>query len=113
MGDDTHLSMSDRRRFHIFLEMGLSMTEIVKRLSKHRSALYREPDRNKAEGAYLPGVAQEKTEMRAKQKRLSKIEILLRIYVHNAHPYQNKALSIQVFPSTYATHRPKTYSTQH
>jgi len=60
MGDYTHLSMSDRRRFHIFLEMGLSMAEIAKRLSKHRSTLYRERNRNQEEGAYLPGVAQEK-----------------------------------------------------
>jgi len=74
MGDYTHLSVSDRRRFRIFLEMGLSMTEIAQRLSKHRSTLYRELDRNQEEGTYLPGIAQEKTEIRAKQKRFSKLD---------------------------------------
>gem|GEM_PF-5730277 len=41
MGDYTHLSMSDRRRFHVFLEMGLSMTEIAKRLSKDRPGVFK------------------------------------------------------------------------
>jgi len=66
--------MSDRRRLHIFLEMGLSMAEIAKRLSRHRSTLYREVDRNEEEDAYSPGIAQEKVEERAKQKRFSKLE---------------------------------------
>ena len=83
MGDYTHLSMSDRRRLHIFLEMGLTMTEIAKRLSRHRSTLYRELDRNQEEEIYLPGIAQEKTEERAKQKRASKLETdgVIRDYV--------------------------------
>jgi IS30 family transposase len=49
MGKYTHLSVSDRHRFSVFLEMGLSMCEIAKRLSKHRSTLYRELERNKAQ----------------------------------------------------------------
>jgi len=36
MGDYTHLSVSDRRRFRIFLEMGLSMTEIALALLKRK-----------------------------------------------------------------------------
>lgn len=74
MGKYTHLSMSDRRRFFTFLEMGLSISEIAKRLSKHRSTLYRELNRNSEEEKYLPKAAQLKTEERASQKRISKIE---------------------------------------
>ncbi len=74
MGKYTHLSMSDRRRFCTFLEMGLSISEIARKLSKHRSTLYRELDRNSEEEKYLPKAAQLKTEERAQQKRVSKIE---------------------------------------
>lgn len=74
MGNYTHLSSSDRRRFYTFLEMKLSMSDIVKRLGKHRLTLYRELGRNKEPEGYLPGAAQLKTDERAKQKRLSKIE---------------------------------------
>ena len=73
MGNYTHLSSSDRRRFYTFLEMKLSMTDIAKRLGKDRSTLYRELGRNKEPEGYLPGTAQLKAEERAKQKRLSKI----------------------------------------
>ena len=74
MGKYTHLSPSDRRRFYTFLEMKLPMTDIAKRLGKHRSTLYRELERNKEPEGYLPGTAQLKTDERAKKKRLSKIE---------------------------------------
>lgn len=74
MGKYTHLSLSDRRRFYTFIEMKLSMTEIAKRLGKHRSTLYREIKRNNGLEGYLPGSAQLKTEDRAKKKRLNKIE---------------------------------------
>jgi IS30 family transposase len=74
MGEYTHLSITDRRRFYTFLEMDLSISEIARKLGKHRSTLYRELDRNKEPEGYLPKVAQLKTEERAKQKRLSKIE---------------------------------------
>jgi len=39
MGDYTHLPISDRRRFYTLLEMKLRITDIAKRLSKHRSIL--------------------------------------------------------------------------
>lgn len=74
MSNYTHLSMSDRRRFSVFLEMGLSITEMAKRLSKHRSSLYRELERNKEQEGYSAGIAQLKAEERAKEKRRSKIE---------------------------------------
>lgn len=83
MGKYTHLSMSDRRRFYTFLEMGLGMTEIAERLSKHRSTLYRELARNSESGEYLPKTAQLKTDERAKQKRPTKLQKdgVLRDYV--------------------------------
>jgi IS30 family transposase len=74
MGNYTHLSVSDRRRFSVLLEMDLSIAEIAKRLSKHRSTLYRELERNKEFEAYSAGVAQLKTEERAQRKRRSKID---------------------------------------
>lgn len=74
MGEYTHLSISDRRRLHIFLEMGVSITEIAKKLDKHRSTLYRELARNREENTYLPGIAQEKAEKRAQQKRPTQFE---------------------------------------
>ena len=83
MGKYTHLSISDRRRFYTLLEMGLSITEIANRLSKHRSTLYRELNRNSEPDGYLPKTAQLKTEERAKQKRPSKLQRngVLRDYV--------------------------------
>jgi len=74
MGNYTHLSSSDRRRFYTFLEMKLSITDISKKLGKHRSTLYRELERNKEVEGYTPGTAQLKAEGRAKEKRQSKIE---------------------------------------
>ena len=83
MGNYTHLSISDRRRFYTLFEMGLPITEIAKRLSKHRSTLYRELNRNSEPEGYLPKTAQLKTEERAKQKRPSKLETdgVLRDYI--------------------------------
>lgn len=54
--------------------MKLSITDIAKRLSKHRSTLYRELKRNKEAEVYLPGAAQLKADERAKERRQSKIE---------------------------------------
>jgi len=79
----THLCVTDRRRLHIFIKMGLSITEIAKRLSKHRSTIYRELRRNEEPEGYFPVVAEEKTQERAKQRRPNKLETngILRDYV--------------------------------
>lgn len=74
MGDYTHLSITDRRRLYTFLEMGLSMTEIAKRLSRDRSTLYRELSRNKEPEGYLPILAQQKAQNRRKTGRFGKLE---------------------------------------
>lgn len=83
MGNYTHLSMSDRRRFCTFLEMGLPISKIAQRLSKHRSTLYRELNRNRELTGYLPKAAQLKTDERAQQKKPGKLETdgILRDYV--------------------------------
>lgn len=69
----THLSVTERRRLYIFREMGLSMIEIAKRLSRSRSTLYREWNRNKEVEGYLPNLAQEKSERRHYHKQLNKL----------------------------------------
>ena len=83
MGKYTQLSVTERRRLYIYLEMGLSMAEIAKKLSRHKSSLYRELNRNKEPEGYFPAVAHEKKNTRLKQKYLRKIEEdgLLRDYV--------------------------------
>ena len=74
MGKYTHLSITDRRRLHIYLEMKLSIADIAHKLSKHRSTIYRELSRNQEEDTYSHGIAQEKTEESAQQKRPTKLE---------------------------------------
>ncbi len=83
MGDYTHLSISDRRRFYTLLEMKLPIAAIAKKLTKHRSTLYRELNRNSEPEGYFPKVAQLKTQERAKQKHPSKLQTdgVLRDYV--------------------------------
>ncbi|MGZ3634358.1 MAG: IS30 family transposase [Parachlamydiaceae bacterium] len=74
MGNYTHLSITDRRRLYVFLEMGLSKSKIAEKLGKHRSAIYRELERNKEENKYLPIVANQKADKRRKESRKSKLE---------------------------------------
>lgn len=83
MSKYTQLSITDRRRLHVFIEMGLSKTEIAKKLSRHRSTIYRELNRNEEPEGYFPVVAQQKTAQRTKQKRPGKLHTdgVLRDYV--------------------------------
>lgn len=83
MGNYTHLSVTERRRLHIYLEMGMSIKEIATKLSRHRSTLYREMNRNKEPEGYFPVIAQQKTQERAEQKCPSKLQKdgILRDYV--------------------------------
>jgi IS30 family transposase len=54
--------------------MGLSVPEIAKKLSRHRSSVYRELNRNKEPEGYFPVRAQEKKAERNSQKYTTKIE---------------------------------------
>lgn len=83
MGQYTQLSVTDRRRLFVFLEMGLSVREIAFKLSRHRSTIYRELNRNTEFGLYLPIVAQQKAIERSKNGRPNKLKDngVLRDYV--------------------------------
>lgn len=70
MTDYTHLSMRERCNLATFMDMGLSMSEIAKRLGRHRSTLYRELTRNHTHGHYRPGLAHHKMEKRRPKKAL-------------------------------------------
>lgn len=83
MGQYTQLTVTDRRRLFIFIEMGLSIREITFKLNRHRSTLYRELNRNKESGVYLPIIAHQKALDRAKSNRPNKLKNngVLRDYV--------------------------------
>jgi IS30 family transposase len=83
VGNYTHLSQTDRRRLSVFLEMKLSANEIASKLSRHRSTIYRELNRNKDSEAYSLGVTQQKIKERHKARKHSKLETdgVLRDYV--------------------------------
>ena len=75
MRDYTHLTLNDRQRLYTYLDMGLSIKAISKKLSRHPSPLYREISRNK-EHVYLPGIAHQKALLRASNGRRSKLGYL-------------------------------------
>ena len=83
MGEYTQLCVTERRRLFVFLEMGLSIKEIAHKISRHRSTIYRELNRNTEVGRYLPIVAQQKALERSKNGRPNKLKNngILRDYV--------------------------------
>jgi transposase, IS30 family len=83
VGDYTHLSLTERRRLSVFLEMKLSIVEIAKRLDRNRSTVYRELSRNKEPESYSVRIAQEKIKERNQARRPIKLEAngVLRDYV--------------------------------
>lgn len=83
MTNYTQLSLTERRRLYVFLEMGLTIKEIAQRLSRHKSTIYREMNRNKEPEGYFPVIAQEKSEKREAIKRVRKVDKdgILRDYI--------------------------------
>jgi len=83
MKNYTQLTMIDRQRLCTFLQMGLPKKQIAERLSKDKSTIYREINRNKEKDGYFPGIAQQKARARNQQGRFNKLEknILLHEYV--------------------------------
>ena len=86
MKDYTHLSLNERQSLCTYLEMGLSIKTTSQKLSRHRSTLYREINRNTEFSKYLPGVANQKAISRAYNGRVSKLQYdgYLRDYVVKA-----------------------------
>ncbi|WP_069683630.1 IS30 family transposase, partial [Legionella parisiensis] len=74
MRDYTHLTLNDRQRLYTYLDMGLSIRSISKKLLRHPSTLYREVNRNKEHHVYLPGIAHQYAVSRASNGRRSKLE---------------------------------------
>jgi IS30 family transposase len=50
----SHLTLEERCRLRGLMEMGLSKTEIARRLGRHRSTIYREFGRNRNAAGYRP-----------------------------------------------------------
>lgn len=81
MTDYTRLSMRERCRLNILLDMGLSIGKIAKRLGRHRSTLYRELSRNHIQGYYYPGPAHRKAIARHPRKP-TKLQAHKALYHH-------------------------------
>jgi IS30 family transposase len=73
MKDYTQISLKERQILHGYLEIGLTVGVISKKLSRHRSMIYREISRNK-ESKYLPYIANQKAISRASNGRMSKLQ---------------------------------------
>jgi IS30 family transposase len=80
--DYKQFSKEERKKIYYCLETGCTKGEIAKRLGRHRSAIYREIERNSEEGKYVGGIAQEKAEERHKQGRTNKIRDNSRLQAH-------------------------------
>ena len=85
MSDYIHLTVTERRRLHVCLEMGLSISVIAKRLKRHRSTLYRELAKNKTQDAYLPVAAHQKAKARVQQNRACQLQENQGLYDYVIH----------------------------
>ena len=69
-----HLSRVERYNIKEMRDIGLSITEISKKLSRSKGTISMEIKRNKVRNKYMPCVAQEKYETRIHKQELLKIE---------------------------------------
>ena len=74
MDNYTHLSLKDRSTLYALYEMGVTVSEIAKRIHRHRSAVYRELARNLDGGSCSPNKAHQKSQQRQAQERSCKIQ---------------------------------------
>jgi len=74
MNKYTQLKASERRRMYIFLERGLTVSEVGKRLNRGRSTIYRELERNKDKEGYWPSSAERKAKTRKRRERSCKLQ---------------------------------------
>jgi IS30 family transposase len=75
-----HLSLEERCRLRGMMEMGLGVSEMARRLGRHRSTVQRELGRNRCVDSYRPGSAQRRAW--ARKLRGSKIARSTRLRVH-------------------------------
>jgi len=66
----TRLSMRDRCKLATLLDMKQSISEIARRLGRHRSSIYRELHRNRTTRDYRPSLADAKANKRRPRKAL-------------------------------------------
>jgi len=85
MWNYSHLSEKDRWEFYELYRSGVGMSEIARRLGKHRSTLYRELRRNRSQEGYVPGLAHHLAHSRQSAQRRSKIARYrtLRAYIYH------------------------------
>jgi transposase, IS30 family len=76
----SHLSLEERCRLRGMMEMGLSVSEIARRLGRHRSTAQRELARNRCANGYRPDSAQRRAF--ARKLRGSKIARCTRLRIH-------------------------------
>lgn len=69
MNNYTRLTINERCKLATFLDMNLKVSEIARRLGRHRSTIYREMSRNRAGLAYRPVLANKKARARHPRKR--------------------------------------------
>ena len=79
----SHLTLEERCRLRGLIEMGLSLSEIARRLGRHRATIHREISRNRCVDGYRPDSADRRAWVR--KLRGSKIErsTRLRTYIED------------------------------
>ena len=76
----SHLSLEERCRLRGMIEMDLSVSEIARRMDRHRSTIQRELERNRCADGYRPDSAGRRAW--ARKLRGSKIERSTRLRAH-------------------------------
>jgi transposase, IS30 family len=76
----SHLSIEERCRLRGMMEMGLGVSEMARRLGRHRSTVQRELGRNRCVDGYRPDSARRRAW--ARKLRGSKIARSTRLRVH-------------------------------
>ena len=73
MGDYTHFSKEERKKIYYYLEGKKPISEIAKDLCRHRSAVYREIQRNSYKDKYIGSIAEDIASERRRKSRKNKI----------------------------------------
>jgi len=76
----SHLTLEERCRLRGMIEMGLSISEMARRLGRHRTTIHRELERNRCADGYRPDSAARRAW--ARKLRGSKIPRSTRLRAH-------------------------------